>query len=139
MALPKLTKPSFGSRRRCVRADRALSANSGIVSGQEKARLHHRGLPSGSQETLRRTKRIAPALIFEAAVSREAAERKLIDDWFSLFGGRPIMAHLIRCSASGVNGIVPANVVATLLPLTFWVTVPVRFPLHSSPCSKNGS
>ena len=38
------------------------------------------------------------ALIFEAAVTREAAERRLIDDLLGLFGGRsrPIMAHLIE-------------------------------------------
>ena len=42
--------------------------------------------------------KIATALIFEAAVSREAAERRLIDDLLGLFGGRsrPIMAHLIE-------------------------------------------
>jgi BlaI family penicillinase repressor len=48
------------------------------------------------KKTLRRVKKIATALIFEAAVSREAAERRLIDDLLGLFGGRsrPIMAHL---------------------------------------------
>jgi BlaI family penicillinase repressor len=37
-------------------------------------------------------------LIFEATVSRQAAERRLIDDLLSLFGGRtrPVMAHLIE-------------------------------------------
>src|SRR3954452_21112070 len=46
---------------------------------------------------VRRAKKIATALIFEAAVSRESAERTLIDDLVGLFGGRsrPIMAHLI--------------------------------------------
>jgi BlaI family transcriptional regulator, penicillinase repressor len=50
------------------------------------------------KKALRRTKKIATALIFEAAVSREAAERKLIVDLLGLFGGRsrPIMAHLIE-------------------------------------------
>lgn len=51
-----------------------------------------------TKKALRRIKKIATALIFEAAVSREAAERKLIDDLLGLFGGRsrPIMAHLIE-------------------------------------------
>lgn len=51
-----------------------------------------------TKKALRRIKKIATALIFEAAVSREAAERKLIDDLLGLFGGqsRPIMAHLIQ-------------------------------------------
>jgi BlaI family penicillinase repressor len=49
------------------------------------------------KKALRRTRKIATALIFEAAVSREAAERRLIDDLLGLFGGRsrPIMAHLV--------------------------------------------
>ena len=47
---------------------------------------------------MRRVKKISNAFIFEAAVSREAAERKLIDDLLGLFGGRtrPIIAHLIE-------------------------------------------
>ncbi len=50
------------------------------------------------KKALRRTKKIATALIFEAAVSREAAQRKLVDDLLGLFGGRsrPIMAHLVE-------------------------------------------
>jgi BlaI family transcriptional regulator, penicillinase repressor len=50
------------------------------------------------KKALRRVKKIATANIFEAAVSREAAERRLIDDLLALFGGRtrPIMAHLIE-------------------------------------------
>jgi BlaI family penicillinase repressor len=49
------------------------------------------------KKALRRVKKIATANIFEAALSREAAERRLIDDLLGLFGGRsrPIMAHLI--------------------------------------------
>jgi len=50
------------------------------------------------KKVLRRVKKIATANIFEAAVSREAAERRLIDDLLGLFGGRsrPIMAHLVE-------------------------------------------
>jgi BlaI family penicillinase repressor len=50
------------------------------------------------KKALRRIKKISTANIFEAAVSREAAERRLIDDLLGLFGGRsrPIMAHLIE-------------------------------------------
>jgi BlaI family penicillinase repressor len=50
------------------------------------------------KKALRRVKKIATANIFEAAVSREASERRLIDDLLGLFGGRsrPIMAHLIE-------------------------------------------
>ena len=50
-----------------------------------------------AKKAVRRVKKISTALIFEAAISRQSAERKLIDDLLSLFGGRsrPIMAHLI--------------------------------------------
>ena len=50
------------------------------------------------KKALRRTKKIATALIFEAAVSREAAQRRLVDDLLGLFGGRsrPIVAHLVE-------------------------------------------
>src|SRR5215471_4482619 len=49
------------------------------------------------KKVLRRVKKIATANIFEASVSRQAAERRLIDDLLGLFGGRsrPIMAHLV--------------------------------------------
>src|SRR4029077_7120046 len=50
------------------------------------------------KKVLRRVKKIATANISEAAVSRQAAERRLIDDLLGLFGGRsrPIMAHLVE-------------------------------------------
>jgi BlaI family penicillinase repressor len=47
---------------------------------------------------LRRVKKISNAHIFEAVVSRNAAQNRLIDDLLALFGGRtqPVMAHLIE-------------------------------------------
>jgi BlaI family penicillinase repressor len=50
-----------------------------------------------AKKVLRRTRKIATALIFEAAMSRDAAQRRLVDELLILFGGRsrPIMAHLI--------------------------------------------
>src|SRR5579859_7585454 len=47
---------------------------------------------------LRCVKRISNANIFEAAVTREQARGRLIDDLLNLFGGktRPVMAHLIE-------------------------------------------
>jgi BlaI family penicillinase repressor len=46
---------------------------------------------------LQRVKKIGNFHIFEAAVSRDTAQRRLIDDLLALFGGRsqPVMAHLI--------------------------------------------
>jgi BlaI family transcriptional regulator, penicillinase repressor len=43
-------------------------------------------------------KRISNANIFDAAISRDDAGRRLIDDVLALFGGRtkPVMAHLVE-------------------------------------------
>jgi predicted transcriptional regulator len=51
-----------------------------------------------AKKALRRVKKISNAHMFEAVVSRDAAERRLIDDLLGLFGGRtqPVMAHLIE-------------------------------------------
>ncbi|HXE12231.1 MAG TPA: BlaI/MecI/CopY family transcriptional regulator [Bryobacteraceae bacterium] len=47
---------------------------------------------------VRRVRKISNAHIFEAVVSRKAAQRRLMDDLLGLFGGRtqPVMAHLIE-------------------------------------------
>jgi len=47
---------------------------------------------------LRRVKKIGNAHVFEAAISRDSAQRRLIDELLSFFGGRtqPVMAHLIE-------------------------------------------
>ena len=51
-----------------------------------------------TKKAVRRVKKIGNAHIFEAAISRAAAQRRLIDDLLSFFGGRtqPVMAHLIE-------------------------------------------
>jgi BlaI family transcriptional regulator, penicillinase repressor len=51
-----------------------------------------------AKNALRRVRKISNAHIFEATVSREAAQRRLIDDLLGLFGGRtaPVMAHFIE-------------------------------------------
>ena len=50
------------------------------------------------KKAIRRVKKIGNAHIFEAIVSRNAAQRRLIDELISFFGGRtqPVMAHLIE-------------------------------------------
>lgn len=50
------------------------------------------------KEAVRRSKKISNAHIFEAVVSRDSAQRRLIDDLLSFFGGRtqPVMAHLVE-------------------------------------------
>jgi predicted transcriptional regulator len=47
---------------------------------------------------VRRGKKISNAHVFEPVISRNAAQRRLIEDLLGLFGGRgqPIMAHLIE-------------------------------------------
>lgn len=47
---------------------------------------------------VRRVRKVGNFHIFAAAVSRNAAQRRLIDDLLALFGGRsqPVMAHLIE-------------------------------------------
>ena len=51
-----------------------------------------------AKKALRRIKKIATAFIFEAAVPRDAARRRLIDDFLAVFGGetQPIVNHLIE-------------------------------------------
>lgn len=51
-----------------------------------------------AKEAVRRAKKISNAHIFEATISRDAAQSRLIDDLLGLFGGRtqPVMAHLIE-------------------------------------------
>jgi BlaI family transcriptional regulator, penicillinase repressor len=50
------------------------------------------------KKALRRVKKVGNFHIFEAALSRDAAQRRLIDELLALFGGRsqPVMARLIE-------------------------------------------
>jgi len=47
---------------------------------------------------VRRVRKIGNAHIFEAAVARQAAHRRLMDEWLGLLGGRtqPVMSHWIE-------------------------------------------
>ena len=51
-----------------------------------------------TKKAVRRAKKVGNFHVFEPAVSRELAQRKLIDDLLAFFGGRtqPVMAHLIE-------------------------------------------
>jgi BlaI family transcriptional regulator, penicillinase repressor len=51
-----------------------------------------------AKKALHKAKKISNAHIFEASISRAAAQRRLIDEFLGLFGGRsqPLMAHLIE-------------------------------------------
>jgi predicted transcriptional regulator len=51
-----------------------------------------------AKKALRRARKIGNAHIFEAVLSRETAQRRLVDEFLSIFGGRmqPVMAQLIE-------------------------------------------
>jgi BlaI family transcriptional regulator, penicillinase repressor len=51
-----------------------------------------------TKRAIRRVKKISNAHIFEAVVSRTAAQRSIVDELLRVFGGRsqPVMAHLIE-------------------------------------------
>ena len=50
------------------------------------------------KEVVRRVRKVGNFHVFAPAISREAAQRRLIDDMLAIFGGRtqPVMAHLIQ-------------------------------------------
>jgi BlaI family penicillinase repressor len=51
-----------------------------------------------AKEIVRRVKKVGNFHVFAAVVSREDAQRRLIDDLLGFFGGRsqPVMAHLVE-------------------------------------------
>jgi len=50
------------------------------------------------KKAIRRTSKFGNAHVFEAGVSRDSAQHRMIDDLVALFGGRrlPIVTHLIE-------------------------------------------
>jgi len=50
-----------------------------------------------AKKAVRRVKKVGNAFVFEAQVTRASAQRRLIDELLSFFGGRtqPVVAHLI--------------------------------------------
>jgi predicted transcriptional regulator len=51
-----------------------------------------------AKKAVGRVKKIGGAHIYDALVSRDSAQRRLVDEFLALFGGRaqPIMAHFVR-------------------------------------------
>ena len=51
-----------------------------------------------SKKVLRIVKRISNANIFEAVMSRDEAQGRLVDELLAMFGGahKPVMAHLVK-------------------------------------------
>jgi BlaI family penicillinase repressor len=63
------------------------------------------------KNAVRRVKKVGNFHIFEAVVTRNAAQRRLIDDLLALFGGRtqPVMAHLIESGKLTIEDIKEAE------------------------------
>ena len=102
MAEPKLSKLEFQ-----IMEGLWTQGELSIRDIQEKFPAKHRPAYTTIQTTVyrmeakgivRRVKKVGNFHIFGAAISRNAAQRRLIDDLLALFGGRsqPVMAHLIE-------------------------------------------
>jgi predicted transcriptional regulator len=102
MPLPRLTKLEFQ-----IMESLWNKGSLSIREIQESFSEKHRPAYTTIQTTvyrlegkgaLKRLGKVGNFHIFEAAVSRDSAQRKLIDELLSLFGGRtqPVMAHLIE-------------------------------------------
>jgi predicted transcriptional regulator len=64
-----------------------------------------------AKQAIRRVKKIGNAHIFEAAISRSAAQRRLIDELLAFFGGRsqPVVAHLIESGSLTLDDVKEAE------------------------------
>jgi BlaI family penicillinase repressor len=69
------------------------------------------------KKALRRVKKISNAHIFEATVTRQAAQSRLIDDLLNFFGGRiqPVMAHLVKSGKLTLNDVQETEVLLRTL------------------------
>ena len=70
------------------------------------------------KRAVRRVKKIGNAHVFEALISRSAAQRRLIDELLSFFGGRtqPVMAHLIESGKLTIEDVQEAEQMLRRLP-----------------------
>src|SRR5688572_22123960 len=71
-----------------------------------------------TKRAVRRVKKIGNAHIFEAVVSRQAAQRTLIDELLAFFGGRsqPVVAHLIEAGKLTLEDVQEAEQLLRRLP-----------------------
>jgi len=60
---------------------------------------------------IRRTRKIGGAHIFEAVISRHAAQRRMLDELLEFFGGRaqPLVSHLIESGRLSLDDIEAAK------------------------------
>jgi BlaI family penicillinase repressor len=64
-----------------------------------------------TKKAVRRAKKISNAHIFEAVVSRDATQTRLLDELLGLFGGRmqPVMARLIESGKLTMDDVTEAQ------------------------------
>jgi BlaI family penicillinase repressor len=64
-----------------------------------------------AKDIVRRVKKVGNFHIFAAFISRESAQRRLIDDLLAFFGGRsqPVMAHLIESGKLSLDDVKEAE------------------------------
>ena len=115
MALPKLTKIEL----RVMDAMWRLGPAS-VREIQEALPAKHRPAYTTVQTMIyrletkgavRRVKKIGNAHVFEPAISRESAQRRLIDELLSFFGGKiqPVMAHLVESGRLSLDDVKEAE------------------------------
>ncbi|HEX4271305.1 MAG TPA: BlaI/MecI/CopY family transcriptional regulator [Rhizomicrobium sp.] len=64
-----------------------------------------------TKKAVTKVRKIGNAHIYQAAVSRSAAQRRLVDDLLALFGGRsqPVMTHLIEAGKLSLEDVLEAE------------------------------
>ncbi len=64
-----------------------------------------------TKRLVRRVKKVGNFHLFAAAISRDAAQRRLIDDLLAFFGGRgqPVMAHLVESGKLSLDDVKQAE------------------------------
>jgi len=64
-----------------------------------------------AKKALRQSKRVGNVHVFAPLVARSAAQRRLVDDFLSLFGGRaqPLMTHLLESGRLSVEDLKEAQ------------------------------
>lgn len=64
-----------------------------------------------AKDVVKRVRKVGNFHIFAASISRDAAQRRLIDELLALFGGRtqPVMAHLVESGKLSLDDVKQAE------------------------------
>jgi predicted transcriptional regulator len=64
-----------------------------------------------TKNVVRRVKKIGNFHVFESVISRDAAQRRILDDVLGYFGGQsqPVMAHLIEAGKLSIDDVKDAE------------------------------